>query len=197
MTADTVGGVWTYCLELTRALDKSGIEVGLATMGAPLSRQQAEEAFQISNLQLFESSFKLEWMNGPREDVRRSGEWLLGLEEDFHPEVVHLNGYAHGRLPRRSPVLIVGHSCVLSWWDSVKGECVPECREVYRREVSLGLKAADYVIAPTRAMLLCLERHYGRARRAKVRALSYTPERMAGGYVEVYRELLHGASKGK
>jgi hypothetical protein len=98
MTADTVGGVWTYCLELTRALEKSGIEVGLATMGAPLSRQQAEEALQISNLQLFESSFKLEWMNDPREDVRLSGEWLLGLEEDFHPEVVHLNGYAHGRL---------------------------------------------------------------------------------------------------
>src|SRR5437868_5547300 len=31
MTADTVGGVWSYALELSRALGKCGVEVGLAT----------------------------------------------------------------------------------------------------------------------------------------------------------------------
>ena len=31
MTADTVGGVWTYSLDLARALGEYGIEVALAT----------------------------------------------------------------------------------------------------------------------------------------------------------------------
>lgn len=33
MTADTVGGVWTYALELAQALDSRGIQIALATMG--------------------------------------------------------------------------------------------------------------------------------------------------------------------
>ncbi|MEZ4715048.1 MAG: hypothetical protein R2851_03000 [Caldilineaceae bacterium] len=35
-------------------------------------------------------------------------------------DLVHLNGYAHGALPWGRPVLMVGHSCVLSWWQAVK-----------------------------------------------------------------------------
>ena len=35
MTADTVGGVWTYAVELARGLADRGVEVALATMGAP------------------------------------------------------------------------------------------------------------------------------------------------------------------
>ena len=42
MTADTIGGVWTYALELTRALQPHGIEVLLATMGARLNRGQIQ-----------------------------------------------------------------------------------------------------------------------------------------------------------
>ncbi|HYO60185.1 MAG TPA: glycosyltransferase family 1 protein, partial [Archangium sp.] len=40
MTADTVGGVWTYALELCRALAGDGVQVELATLGAPLSPAQ-------------------------------------------------------------------------------------------------------------------------------------------------------------
>ena len=36
MSADSVGGVWTYALDLTRGLRALGIDVLLATMGAPL-----------------------------------------------------------------------------------------------------------------------------------------------------------------
>ena len=37
----------------------------------------------------------------------------FGLERRLRPDVVHLNGYTHGALPWRAPVLVVGHSCVL------------------------------------------------------------------------------------
>ena len=36
MTADTVGGVWTYAVELVRALAPHRVTVALATMGASL-----------------------------------------------------------------------------------------------------------------------------------------------------------------
>src|SRR4051812_42583708 len=153
LTADTVGGVWTYALELARALAPHGIEIALATMGALLSPEQHAEAASLSNLLVFESRFKLEWMEDPWADVEEAGEWLLQLERCIRPDIVHLNGYAHGALPFRAPVLVVGHSCVLSWWQAVKGEPAPSHWNCYRNEVTRGLRAADLVLAPTEAML--------------------------------------------
>ncbi|MBW4561504.1 MAG: glycosyltransferase family 4 protein [Mojavia pulchra JT2-VF2] len=161
MTADTIGGVWTYALELTKALGEYGVEVAIATMGAPLTSEQRHEVKQITNLTLFESNFKLEWMPNPWQDVQQAGEWLLQLEAQLHPDIVHLNGYAHASLPWKTPKLIVAHSCVLSWWQAVKGEAAPSEWELYRHAVIQGLQAADLVVAPSKAMLTALNQHYG------------------------------------
>jgi glycogen synthase len=162
LTTDTVGGVWTYATELARALKPHGVEVALATMGAPLRPDQRARAESLDNVRVYESEYRLEWMQEPWDDVRRAGEWLLGVEADFMPDVVHLNGYAHGALPWRAPVMVVGHSCVLSWWQAVKGEAAPAAWDRYRDEVRRGLRAADVVVAPSAAMLLELRRLYGR-----------------------------------
>jgi len=161
MTTDTVGGVWTYVVELSRALGEHGVQIVLATMGATPTPQQREEVRQVENVRLVESAFKLEWMNDPWDDIRKAGRWLLDLEDEFRPDVVHLNGYAHGALPFRAPVMVVGHSCVLSWWQAVKNEPAPASWDRYRREVAAGLGGADTVVAPSRAMLHALETHYG------------------------------------
>ncbi len=50
MTADTVGGVWTYALDLARALAERGIAVALATMGARLTRGQWRDARAVPRL---------------------------------------------------------------------------------------------------------------------------------------------------
>src|ERR1043165_1265122 len=121
MTADAVGGVWTYALELTRALEPYGVEVLLALMGPSLSPSQHQDARSISNLTLFKSDYKLEWMPGCWSDVKRAGDWLLHLENRLQPDLIHLNGYAHGSLPWNNPTLVAGHSCVFSWWRAVKG----------------------------------------------------------------------------
>jgi len=160
MTADTVGGVWTYVLELMRAL-QGQVDFALATMGAPLTQDQHEEAAILSNLTLCESSYQLEWMDSPWRDVKQAGDWLLQLERDFAPDVIHLNGYVHGSLAWQAPSLIVGHSCVLSWWQAVKGECAPSIYDYYRERVRDGLQSASLVVAPTQAMLSALEQHYG------------------------------------
>lgn len=161
MTADTVGGVWTYALELALGLSDRGVEVALATMGGPLDDFQREKAERIPRLKLFESTFKLEWQDEPWRDVEKAGEWLLRLEERICPDLVHLNGYAHAALPWNAPKVVVGHSCVLSWWRAVKGESAPEAWDRYAAEVEMGLAAADEVVAPTAAMLSCLTEHYG------------------------------------
>jgi len=161
MTADTMGGVWTYALELTRALEPHGIAVSLATMGAPLTPEQWAEAAGISNLRIFESNFKLEWMDDPWDDVQRAGDWLLSLENEIGPDLVHLNSFGHGMLPWKSPVMVAAHSCVLSWWKAVHGIPAPDGWKRYRRHVTQCLRAAGLVIAPSQTMLGAFKEEYG------------------------------------
>jgi glycogen(starch) synthase len=161
MTTDTVGGMWYYALELVRALERFDVEVVLVTMGADLSRAQRMEVQARPNVVLYESRYRTEWMPEPWKDVREAGKWLLEIEERTEPDVVHLNNYAHGVLSWQAPVLMTGHSCVLSWWQAVHGKPAPLQWAYYRRIVNDGLQAASMVVAPTHAMLIALEGLYG------------------------------------
>lgn len=160
MTADAVGGVFTYATTLAWRYAARGITVHLALMGSPARPAQRETLRAISGLVVHESNFALEWEDEPWDAVGRAGEWLLRLEQQIEPRIVHLNGYAHGRLPFAAPKVVVAHSCVLSWWEAVLGTRAPERYAAYEEAVRAGLAAADAVIAPSRAMLACLERHY-------------------------------------
>src|SRR5690606_39255997 len=161
MTTDTVGGVWQYALELSRQLCAEGHEVVLAATGADPSPGQRAEAAAVAGLELHALPGRLEWMSRPWDDIARAGEWLLDLARRFRPDIVHLNDYSQGVLPWPAPVLIVGHSCVLSWWRAVRGGPAPEEWSEYRGRVAAGLRAADLVLAPTAAMLRSLNEHYG------------------------------------
>jgi glycosyltransferase involved in cell wall biosynthesis len=168
MSGDTVGGVWSYALELARGLATSGVHVVLATMGRLATRAQREEAARIEGLILYDSGFALEWMDEPWAEVERAGRWLLDLEASFRPDVVHLNGYAHAALPFRAPTVLVGHSSVCSWWKAVKSERLPVRYARYGVALARGLAAADAVVAPTATTLRALERRYGPVRRGRV-----------------------------
>jgi glycogen(starch) synthase len=145
MTADTVGGVFTYAQELAAALDA---EVVLATFGPRPGPQEHRD-------------LRLEWMDDPWDDVDEAERWLLELEEQERPDVVHLNGFAHGAAAFRAPKLVAGHSCVLSWWRGVKGVEAPPSWATYRERVGAGIRGADAVIAPTAWMLRELDDLYG------------------------------------
>ncbi|MGE5262988.1 MAG: glycosyltransferase family 4 protein [Acidobacteriota bacterium] len=161
MTVDTLGDIWTYALELAQALGQQGVGVALATMGAPLDQDQCEAVREIPTLEVYESSFKLEWMRDPWKEVDLAGKWLLELEENIQPDVIHLNAYSHATLTWHAPTVVVGHSCVLSWWLAGRGEPAPGMWNTYRQRVTHGLHAADVVVTPSRAMLDMLNRHYG------------------------------------
>ncbi len=168
MTTDNVGGVWTYAMELCAALARHQVRVHLASMGTALSPAQRRDAAALENVTIHESAFKLEWMDDPWDDVDRAGRWLLAIEREVGPDVVHVNGYAHAALGFSAPVLAVGHSCVLSWWSAVRGENAPDTWNTYRRRVREGLERADVVVSPTRAMLRALERYYGPFRDGRI-----------------------------
>jgi glycogen synthase len=161
MTTDTVGGVWSFALELAEFLAARGTEIILAALGPAPSPEQRAEAGRIPGLHLLAEGYKLEWMDDAWSDVRESGRWLLQLEAEYDPEVVHLNSYGHGALPWRAPVVLTAHSCVLSWWQAVKGTSAPPEWDRYRAAVSRSLKAADILTAPSRAMAEMLTEHYG------------------------------------
>ncbi|MCU1246497.1 MAG: glycosyltransferase [Acidobacteria bacterium] len=158
LTADTVGGVWTYTLELVRA--SPGTEFLIASMGGLPTAAQRAAMECLPNATLRSSEWKLEWMDDPWPDLARSGAWLLDLESDWAPDLIHLNEYSHAALPFQAPKLVVGHSCVLSWWQAVKGEPAPAAYRSYRQMVERGLCAADMVIAPSAWMLDALRQHY-------------------------------------
>jgi glycosyltransferase involved in cell wall biosynthesis len=161
MTADAVGGVWTYAFELARALGDFGIDVALATMGRPLNAHERSAAAAISNIELFESAYRLEWMDDVWDDVDAAAEWLLGIADNVAPAIIHLNGYCHAALLWPAPALVVGHSCVFSWFEAVRRAPPPPIWGEYRRRVARGLAAADSVTAPSGAMLAALKKHYG------------------------------------
>ena len=155
MTTDAVTGVWNYSLELARALRPRGIEVGLACLGPSPTPRQRLEAGAVGNVELHERPFALEWMPEPWNDLGRAGEWLLELEDAFEPNVAHLNHYCHASLPWNAPVLVAAHGDRLSWARAVYGEEAPASAPAsrYRTEVAAGLRSADMLVAPTRALL--------------------------------------------
>jgi glycogen synthase len=164
MTTDAVGGVWDYALELARGLTGAQVEVVLAVMGPGPGPHHRAAAQAIAGIDLVVGPYRLEWQEDPWDDVARAGDWLLELEARCGCDLVHLNGFAHGALPFRSPKLVVGHSCVLSWWQACHGVPAPASWGAYRQVATAGLAGADCVVAPTRWMLAALEEHYGALR---------------------------------
>jgi glycogen synthase len=148
-------------VELARALAARGVEIVLATEGARLPADRRAALRRIAGLVHDEGAFALEWMEEPWADVAAAGEWLLDLEARERPDVVHLNAFAHGALPFRAPKLVVGHSCVLSWFQAVRGEVAPPSWDRYRAAVAAGLRGADAIAAPSAWMAAALVRHHG------------------------------------
>jgi glycogen synthase len=161
VTADTVGGVWSHALELARALRRGGIEVALAALGPRPTHAQECAARDVVGAGFHSSACKLPWMDDPWVDVARAGEWLLELADSTGAELVHLSEPVFATLGWRVPTLAVGHSCVLSWYEAVRGEPAPSAWDRYREAMTEGFRAAGAVAAPSRAMLDALRRHYG------------------------------------
>jgi len=169
MTADAVGGVWIYALDLARALARHGVAATLAVLGPPPSDAQRREAENIKNLKLVLTDAPLEWLCDDEARVRGAAGLLAELARDVGADLVQLNGApfaADADYP--APVVAVQHSCLATWWAAVNdGPAPPEWRwraDLTRRH----LDAADRVVAPTAAFADLVASVYGLGKRIDV-----------------------------
>jgi glycosyltransferase involved in cell wall biosynthesis len=147
-------------MELARALQDEGVTAVVATLGPVPTDDQREEAGALG-LTLHSRRCRLPWMEEPWADLESAGGWLVALADRERPDIVHLSEPVLAPLPWPAPTVAVGHSCVLSWWEAVLGEAAPGGWDRYREAMRRGFAAADAVVAPSRAMLGALGRHYG------------------------------------
>ncbi len=161
LTTDTVGGVWTFTADLAGALARRGHEITLAAFGGLAGDEQTRQIAALPGVRLHSTAWKLEWMDEPWLEVDQSGAWLLDLAERLAPDLVHLNTLGHGALAWNVPTLLTVHSCVLSWWQAVKGTPAPPEWEPYRRRVNDSLHRVDAIVAPSAALLAEISGLYG------------------------------------
>lgn len=153
MTADAVGGVWTFALELARGLAAEGAEVLLAVVGPGPDADQRREAKAVPGLALAETGLPLEWQDRAGPLTPAGAAALRRLERAFRPDLVHANGFREAAAGFAAPVVLTAHSCVATWWRACRGGPLPEEWDSYARGVRGGLAAAAAVAAPTEAFL--------------------------------------------
>ena len=170
MTADAVGGVWTYALDLATELKNQDVATVLAVTG-PVSAEHREQAAAIPGLTLEAAPFKLEWMADAQADIEAAGAWLQELARKHRPELVHLNSYAPALLDWDVPTVLVAHSCLATWWAAVHGTKPDGAWSAYLDRVRAALAIADVVVAPSRAMLSDVRAAYGEPPLAHARVI--------------------------
>ena len=116
MTADFVGSVWQWALDLSSYLIARGARITLAVMGpSPIPQQLAAAECHSPRLDLEVPPFSLEWMGGPWAEMDAAEEWLTTLEQRTQADIVHVSDLCHASLAWQAPTLVTVHSCDWLW----------------------------------------------------------------------------------
>src|SRR4029077_19929921 len=164
VTADTLGGVWTYTRELVTGLVHRGERVTLVSFGDIPTVAQTRWMEGLKNLDYRPTAFKLEWMLYSEPGMLASTQYLEALIQEIKPDLLHFNQFYYGALRCGVPRVVVAHSDVVSWWMSVHKKGPPETEWLrwYREIVARGLSEATAVVAPSQWMLEQVESYYGK-----------------------------------
>jgi glycogen synthase len=161
MTADAVGGVWTYAMDLAAGLSERGIATTLMVLGPSPSPTLAGRARAIPGLELVDTALPLDWTASEPAEVLDAGAVLRGLVRRTKPDLVHLNSPAiAAELDLDVPVLGMCHSCLATWWTAVKDAPMPADFLWRSRLQWQGMMACDALAAPSSAFAEALVRTY-------------------------------------
>jgi glycosyltransferase involved in cell wall biosynthesis len=163
MTADAVGGVWQYALDLAGGLRSRGVRTTLAVLGpAPSVDQQAMA--EAAGAELIATRLPLDWAASHESEVKEAGRAIARLAAQVRPDLIHLNTPALAADARFDvPVVAACHSCVATWWQAVKNGPLPE-DFIWRMDlVRRGYASAGELLAPTRAFAEATAEAYGLA----------------------------------
>lgn len=160
MTVDAVGGVWRYAMDLAEAMRGAGVETVFVGLGPVASAGQKSEANRIGTL---------EWLAAPL-DWMVDDETMLDLISDQLAEIAlrHSAELLHLNLPSQAiglradlPVVVVSHSCVVTWFAAMGASGLPAHWRWQKRRNRQGFDHADVVLAPSRSHATALRRCYG------------------------------------
>jgi glycosyltransferase involved in cell wall biosynthesis len=161
LTTDAVGGVWTYSLDLAAALaSEADAMVFLAVMGPSPSSEQLTRAAAVPGLQVIETGLPLDWIANNEAEVITAAGGLARLAKQASVDLVQLHSPALATADYRTPVVSVVHSCVATWWETVKGGSLPPDLAWRSALVRQGLRTGDLVITPTRAFARAVQQAY-------------------------------------
>jgi glycosyltransferase involved in cell wall biosynthesis len=152
MTTDTVGGVWSYALELARGLSRHDVETTLAVLGPAPREEQRAEARSIPGLALIETELPLDWdPDADADQIAETGATLADIASDVRAEIIHLNSpVLASRAPFPAPVVGVCHSCLATWWRAVKGSAPMPPDFIWRTDLLReGYRHCDVLVAPS------------------------------------------------
>ncbi|MFC4168352.1 glycosyltransferase family 4 protein [Teichococcus aestuarii] len=169
VTADAVGGVWSYAMALCRGLLARRMQVTLAVLGPAPGAAQRLEAAALPGLRLLETGLPLDWMAPDAAAVQESGRRLAALVRESGADLLHLNSpalAAGNRFP--VPVLAFCHSCLASWWAAVKPGPLPAAYAWHRDLLAQGYHAADLLAAPSAAFATATQALYGLPERPRL-----------------------------
>lgn len=191
MTADTVGGVWTYALDLAEAFASRGVRTTLAVLGPGPSPAQKRAAGAIAGLRLIATGLPLDWMASDPAVLAAAGRRLALMAGESGADIVHLNSPALAAADRfEQPVVGVCHSCLATWWDAVRGGDLPNDFTWKTELLAAGYAACDALIAPSYAFMQATAARYrivphmvrnGRAARRQWSTPSKSPFALASG----------------
>jgi glycosyltransferase involved in cell wall biosynthesis len=169
MTADAVGGVWTYALDLAAGLTAHGTRTTLVLLGPGLDASRRAQAESVPDLVLVESGLPLDWLAGSAEAVIETGRAVADLAVRHRVDSVHLNSPALAAAPGFDlPVVGACHSCLATWWDAVKGGAQPVDFAWHTALLARGYAACAELVAPSNAFSLATRRRYGLLRAPRV-----------------------------
>ncbi|NJC34010.1 glycosyltransferase involved in cell wall biosynthesis [Sphingomonas jejuensis] len=161
MTADAVGGVWSYALDLAAGLRAHGTEVLIAVAGpAPCTDQQS--AAEQAGIALVTLPGPLDWLDATPATLERQAAALERIARGWKADLIQLNSpilAAFGTFDR--PVLGICHSDLATWWSAVRGDTPPAD---FRWRIDLtarGYRACDMLVAPTHAFAAATGDAYG------------------------------------
>ena len=152
MTADAVGGVWTYAIDLARGLQAHGVETRLAVNGPPPS-QPAHLAAEAAGVEVVATGLPLDWLAQAPGEVEAAGAALARLARAWRADAVQLNSPAYAAAAGFDPPVVgVQHSCTATWWRALRGEAAWPPDFAWRFDLARrGLLACGRVVAPTAA----------------------------------------------
>ena len=160
MTLDAVGGVWRYAMDLASGLARRGYAFTFAGFGPPPTPAQRAEAERLG--QLIWVDAPLDWLAEDEAQLDAIPALIHALVAELRIDMVHLN------LPSQAcglvldiPILVVSHSCVVTWFAAVRQSSVPNDWLWQLRRNRGGFDAANAVLAPSRAHADMLRTSYG------------------------------------